>query len=129
MRRLAVPLLLLLALVSCSDEDTTLRVTGLSRNTGDTDGGEYLVIRGNGFTSAVRNVKIYFGTKRGTFIRFVNDDELVVQTPGGKPGEKVDLLLDFEPGGKLTIPDAFTFVEKNYQPPTVDQLDTSKPKK
>ncbi|MGE0546410.1 MAG: IPT/TIG domain-containing protein [Kofleriaceae bacterium] len=129
MRRPVVPLLLLLGLVSCGDDDTTLRVTGLSRNTGDVHGGDYIVVRGNGFTNGARNVKVYFGTKQGTFIRFVNDDELVVEAPGGKVGEKVDLRLDFEPGGTIKIPDAFTFVEKNYEPPTVDHLDTSKPKK
>lgn len=34
------------------------------------------------------------------------------EAAGGKPGEIVDVLVMFEPGGPLRIPKAFTYVEK-----------------
>jgi hypothetical protein len=37
---------------------------------------------------------------------------MIVEAPGGKPNEKVDVLVIFAPGGQLKIPNGFTFVEK-----------------
>ncbi len=134
MRRLVLPLLLAMTFVSavsaCGDDDTTLRVTRLSRNTLNINGSDWVIVYGNGFTAVKgRNVTAYFGTKQGTFKRFVSDDEMLIEAPGGKPGEKVDLTLIFEPGGTKKIEGAFTYVEKNQYIPTVEDLDTDKTKK
>ena len=61
-------------------------------------------------------------------VRFASDSELIVEAPGGKPNEVVDVLIIFEPGGEMKIPKGFTFVEKNSTGPSVDDLNTSKPK-
>ena len=37
----------------------------------------------------------------------------MLEAPGGKPGEPVDVLVVFEPGGEITIPRAFTFVDRS----------------
>ncbi len=92
---------------------TTLKVTGLEPALGDTAGGTYAVIKGEGFIKdGPRNVKVYFGSRQGTVIRFQSDRELIVQAPGGKPNETVDLLLVFDPGGQMKVPNAFKFVDK-----------------
>jgi len=133
-RRLVIALLLTWAVSACSDKDTKLKVTGIEPEKGDVDGGTYVRIKGNRFIAdGPRTTKVYFGTgassRQGTVIRFASDSELIVEAPGGKPGEKVDVLIIFEPGGQLKIKDGFTFVEKNETGPSVQDLDISKPKK
>jgi hypothetical protein len=106
------PLLLVLSLGflvgACGDDDPKLKVTNLAPIKGDTDGGTYVVIQ-------------------GTVVRFQSDTELIVQAPGGKPDEVVDVLVIFDPGGQLKIPNAFTFVDKDDTGPSIDDLNTSKP--
>ena len=90
-----------------------LRVTGLDPDHGDADGGTYVRVTGSDFiTDGARNVKVYFGMRQGTVVRFASDTELIVEAPGGKVGETVDVLVIFEPGGELRLPKAFTYVAK-----------------
>jgi hypothetical protein len=90
----------------------TLRVTGIDPPRGDTMGGTYVMITGERFIAdGPRNVKVYFGSRQGTVIRFASDTQLIVQAPGGKPNETVDVLLVFDPGGQMKLPSAFTFVD------------------
>lgn len=129
-RRLVLPVLLLLAISACGDKDTKLKVTGIEPERGDVEGGTYVRIKGNRFIDdGPRNAKVYFGSRQGTVVRFASDSELIVEAPGGKPNEKVDVLIIFDPGGQLRIKDGFTFVEKNDTPASVDDLNTNKPKK
>ena len=125
-----MPLLLVLVLAACGSEDTKLKVTGIEPEKGDTEGGTYVRIKGNRFIAdGARNAKVYFGSRQGTVIRFASDSELIVEAPGGKPNEQVDVLIIFEPGGELKINKAFTFVEKQETNLDVNDLDTSKVKK
>jgi hypothetical protein len=130
-RRLpALPLLLVLALAACGSEDTKLKVTGIEPEKGDVNGGTYVRIKGNRFLDdGARNAKVYFGSRQGTVIRFASDKELIVEAPGGKPNEVVDVLIIFEPGGELKISKGFSFVEKHEEVLDVNDLDTSKVKK
>ena len=131
-RRLTLlPLLLLvLGLAACGSEDKKLKVTGIEPERGDIEGGTYVRIKGNRFIAdGARNAKVYFGSRQGTVVRFASDSELIVEAPGGKPNEKVDVLIIFDPGGQLKIKDGFTFVEKNDAGPSVQDLDISKDKK
>ena len=139
-RRFLVPLVLLVGIIACGEKDTKLKVTGLevpgSRapaggpEQGDVDGGTYVIIKGNRFTAdGARNAKVYFGSRQGTVVRFADDHQLIVQAPGGKQDEVVDVLVIFEPGGVLLIKNAFKFVEKNEGGPSVDDLNTNKDKK
>ncbi|HEY0254798.1 MAG TPA: IPT/TIG domain-containing protein, partial [Kofleriaceae bacterium] len=129
MRRLSVlPLLALVFAVACGSSDTKLKVTGIEPSKGDVEGGTYVRIKGNRFIAdGARNAKVYFGTRQGTVVRFASDSELIVEAPGGKPDEQVDVLIIFEPGGEMKIPKGFTFVEKNNAPAQVKDLDTNKP--
>jgi hypothetical protein len=130
-RRLPVlPLLLILMLAACEGEDTKLKVTGIEPEKGDVNGGTYVRIKGNRFIAdGARNAKVYFGSRQGTVIRFASDSELIVEAPGGKPNEQVDVLIIFEPGGELKINKGFTFIEKQETTLDVKDLDTSKVKK
>jgi hypothetical protein len=120
-------LVLAFAFVACGDNDPKLKVTGLEPDKGDVEGGTYVRVFGNRFIAdGARNAKVYFGSRQGTVIRFVNDGEMIVQAPGGKPNETVDLLVVFEPGGELRISKAFTFVEKTTAPASVDDLNINK---
>ncbi|HEY5921855.1 MAG TPA: IPT/TIG domain-containing protein [Kofleriaceae bacterium] len=130
-RRLPLlPLFLMLGLAACGGEDTKLKVTGIEPEKGDVDGGTYVRIKGNRFIAdGARNAKVYFGSRQGTVIRFASDKELIVEAPGGKQGEKVDVLIIFEPGGELKISKGFEFIDKDETGPSMDDLDTSKVKK
>jgi hypothetical protein len=128
-RRSVIPVLLALTLGACGDKDTKLKVTGLEPEQGDVEGGTYVRIKGNRFQAdGPRSAKVYFGSRQGTVVRFASDSELIVEAPGGKPNEKVDVLVIFEPGGQLKIKDGFTFVEEHDEAPSVDDL-TKKSKK
>src|SRR5688572_25823086 len=103
-------LVLLLALVGCEDDDPKLKVTDLNPTSGDAEGGTYVVIKGNRFLKdGPRNAKVYFGSRQAQIIRWQSDSELIVQAPGGKPEETVDVLVIFDPGGQLTIKKAYKF--------------------
>ena len=131
-RRLPVTLLLVFVAAlaaACGNNDTKLKVTGIEPEKGDVEGGTYVRIKGNRFIAdGARNAKVYFGSRQGTVVRFASDAELIVEAPGGKPNETVDVLIIFEPGGELKIPKGFTFVEKTTTAPSVDDLNTSKGK-
>lgn len=104
--------------VACMSKLTNETTTALAVNevepaNGDADGGTYVRLVGIGFTAeGPRNAKVYFGARQGTIVRFASDSELIVQAPGGKVGETVDVLVIFDPGGERKLPQAFTFVAK-----------------
>jgi len=120
---------------ACGEDDPKLKVTDLSPDTGDASGGTYVVIKGNRFIKdGPRNAKIYFGSRQGSIVRFQSDSELIVQAPGGKVDDVVDVLVIFDPGGQLTIKKAFKFVDKDDAGYSVDDLEgvgigKKKPKK
>jgi hypothetical protein len=121
---------LMLGLAACGNNDTKLKVTGLDPDKGDIEGGTYVRVHGNRFIAdGARNAKVYFGSRQGTVNRFVNDNEMIVEAPGGKANETVDVLIIFEPGGEMKIPKGFTFVDKLEKPASVQDLDTGKPAK
>lgn len=118
-----------LATAACKEENTKLLVTGLEPDKGDSEGDTYVRIKGNRFTAdGPRTAKIYFGGRPGRVVRFESDSEIVVQPPGGKPGEVVEVRIDFEPGGTKKIANGYSYFERNKTAPTVDDLDISKGK-
>jgi len=134
-RFLLLVLGLVLAAAACGEQDRKLKVTGLEPERGDAAGGTYVVIKGNRFIAdGPRSAKVFFGTQKtglrqGSIVRFASDTQLVVQAPGGTPGEVADVLVTFEPGGQLRIPAAFKYVEKNDAMPSVNDLDINKDKR
>ena len=91
-----------------------LAVTAIEPNVGDPEGGTYVRITGNRFIDdGPRQAKVYFGAHQGTVVRFVSDTEMIVEAPGGKVNDKVDVLVVFEPGGEQKLVGAFTFAKKH----------------
>jgi hypothetical protein len=127
----ALPLVVGLGfLFGCGETDRKLKVTGLEPTKGDVEGGTYVVIKGNRFMKdGPRNAKVYFGSRQGTVKRFQSDSELIVQAPGGKADEVVDVLVIFDPGGQLKIPNAFKFIERGESNMNIDNLAPGKDKK
>jgi hypothetical protein len=109
---LAIALVAALATAGCGEKDGKLKVTGLDPRTGDANGGTRLAVKGANFQKTTRTARIYFGDQQGSVLRFVDDETLLVEAPGGKAGEAVDVLVVFEPGGEITIPRAFTYVDR-----------------
>jgi hypothetical protein len=90
-----------------------LSVTGIDPPKGDAAGGTFVRITGTNFVAdGPRNVKVYFGKAQGTVVRFASDVELIVEAPAGKAKQTVDVTLEFDPGGEMKLPKAFTFVKK-----------------
>jgi hypothetical protein len=128
-RPATLALLFGLVVSACGSDNTKLLVTGIEPDRGDTDGDTYVRIKGNRFMAdGPRTAKIYFGGRPGRVVRFESDAELVVQPPGGKAGEVVDVLIMFEPGGTLKIPNGFRYYERNRGAPSVDDLNISRGK-
>ena len=61
--------------------------------------------------------------------RFESDSVLVVEAPGGKPNDVVDVLIIFDPGGQLKIAGGFRYYERSHTAPSVDDLNINKPAK
>ena len=101
-----------LGLGACDSNDGKLKVTGIEPRSGDHMGGTYVIVHGQNFQKVNRAAKIYFGGVPGNVVRFSGDDEMIAVAPGGKPGDTVDVMVVFEPGGEINIPKGFTFVEK-----------------
>ncbi len=120
---------LLLALglaTACTKDDKKLKVTGLEPNYGDLLGGSFVTVHGNRFLDdGPRIVKVFFGNRQGTVVRFMDDDTLIVQAPGGKPDETVDVVILFEPGGKIRIDKGFTYKDTSADKLGVEKLDTT----
>jgi hypothetical protein len=120
-------LLIGLAAAACTNNNPKLMVTGLDPDHGEVEGGSYVRIKGNRFTAdGPRSAKVYFGGRQGTVVRFESDSELIVQAPGGKVNEVVDVLIIFDPGGQLKIANGFRFLEKSGPGPSVEDLNPNK---
>jgi hypothetical protein len=117
-----------LGLAGCNNDNPKLLVTGIEPQKGAD--GTYVRIHGNRFTAdGPRNVKVYFGGQPAQIDRFESDGELIVTAPGGKINDVVDVLIVFDPGGRMTLPKAFRYVEKNDTGPSVEDLNTNPNKK
>jgi hypothetical protein len=97
--------------IAASAPPATLSVTGLDPEKGELKGGTYVRIIGTAFTTEERKVKVFFAGKEGKVVKIQNDTELIVEAPAGKAG-KADVLVVFEPGGEMKLPQAFTYEKK-----------------
>jgi hypothetical protein len=91
---------------------SSVTLSGIEPDRGDAEGGTYAKLKGSRLLpTAQRDVKVYFGARQGEVVRIASDNEMIVQSPAGKPGDVVDVRLTFE-GGEVTLPHAFTFVKQ-----------------
>ncbi len=126
MKRRTLLLMAVLMLVGACKNDSPLSVTGIEPREGASAGGTYVRILGSRFTKdGARSAKIYFGSRQAGMPRFASDNEMVVEAPGGKLGDTVDVLIIFEPGGELKVAKGFTYVE--HKAPTIEDVGTKRP--
>lgn len=105
--------------------DDKLRVNRVSPDKGIP--GQVMIIYGSGFQSGGhRDASVFFEGRPAKVQRIKGDNELYVEVPGGfDPGKTVDILVRFEPGGEITYPKAFTYIEDERN--TVNDLLQNKP--
>ena len=76
---------------------------------GEQTGGTLVTIRGSNLMTTPRTAKVWFGTKEATGVRFATDRELVVEAPPQEAEGFVELRVQFDPGGTVTVPYGFTY--------------------
>jgi hypothetical protein len=113
---LAIGAVLVAAAAAGCSSDSKLKVFGVEPTEGDYQGGTTVDIKGNGYASnGALNAKVFFGhgqdMRQGVVLRFDGDHDLYVTAPGGKKGDTVDVVVQFEGKGPVTIPKAFTYIE------------------
>ena len=110
-RRLAITLLLAGVVSACGETDTKLKVTDLEPTKGDVEGGTYVRIKGNRFNAdGPRSAKVYFGSRQGTVVRFVNDDVQAHTVTGDGASPTVDSgILEASGAFELTATEGFTY--------------------
>jgi hypothetical protein len=78
---------------------------------GETTGGTVLSIRGSNLMSVPRTAKVFFGSKEATAVRIASNNELVVETPAQDAAGFVEVKVQLDPGGTITVPYGFTYIE------------------
>ena len=107
----------MLAIRNPSEQKRGFGVTGIEPPIGEAGGGTAVTIKGNRFIAdGPRQLKVFFGQRQGSVVRFTNDNEIIVQAPSGKENEIVDILLVFDPGGEIRLPKAFKFAAPEPKP-------------
>ncbi|MBA3501464.1 MAG: IPT/TIG domain-containing protein, partial [Deltaproteobacteria bacterium] len=86
-----------------------VRVSSSYPSSGELTGGTFVTIRGVNFTSTPRTAKVTFGTKEATTVRFVSDNEMLVEVPPAEVEGFVDVRVQFDPGGLAIVPYGFTY--------------------
>lgn len=72
-------------------------------------GGAPILVHGSGFMAESRAIQVYLGDLPANVLSVDSDSDLQVEVPAGEAGKTVDVRLVFDPGGEITLPQAFTF--------------------
>ncbi len=107
----ALIVLLTLGLAGC-DKEEGLKIKRISPNSGPITGANPVTIHGTGFqTGGAREVTVFFGNRKATVMGFDGDTKLVVQPPGGKLGDVVDIMIQFGDSRYFTRKKAYSYVD------------------
>lgn len=94
------------------DNETGLKIKGISPKTGPADGGGSVTILGHGFKEGgALGVQVYFGDMKARFLRFDGDTKMLVVPPPGKVGSSVDVQVIFGDGREHKFPGAYTYID------------------
>ena len=116
MRRVAMALVAL-GFVACSNE---LKVSEAEPSTGTYNGGEEVVIKGNGFQPGRGGVTVKFGRHEAPSVAIESTDKIKVQTPAGDKNTQVDISVIFDDGKSFMIKNGFRYLD-NTQRVTMDK--------
>lgn len=91
-------------------EGAALGVTAIDPPTGPAAGNTRVVLKGARFLSeGPRKIKVFFGEKEAPSVKVETDTSISAQTPAGKAGDVVNVRVQFDPGGEIVLPKAFTY--------------------
>jgi hypothetical protein len=116
MRRIAMAAAAL-ALAACSNE---LKVNETDPSTGTYNGGEEVVIKGNGFQPGRGGVTVKFGHRDAQAVVVESDTKIKVQTPAGDKNSTVDVQVVFDDGKAFLLKNGFHYID-NSQRVTMDK--------
>lgn len=113
---LFVTSVMLIAVMSCGGksggakgpEGAGLQVIELEPTSGAP--GQPVTIHGEGFMSESRAVTVVFGDQPAQVVDIPSDTDIVIEAPAGEPGTSVDVVITFDPGGEIKLPNGYTFV-------------------
>lgn len=107
----ALSVLLVLGFAAC-EKEKGLKIKRISPSSGPVSGASPVTIHGSGFDSGgARDVTVFFGNRKATVMGYKGDSQLVVQPPGGKLGEVVDIMIQFGDSRYFTRKKAYTYVD------------------
>lgn len=111
MRRVAMALVAL-GFVACSNE---LKVSEAEPSTGTYNGGEEVVIKGNGFQPGRGGVTVRFGRREAQSVAVESTDKIKVQTPAGDKNTTVDISVVFDDGKAFMLKNGFHYIDNNQR--------------
>ena len=105
-------LVFLLGTGACSSKDGGLKIKRVEPNEGAWEGGDQVTIYGSGFAKGgTRNVDVFFGKEKARVTSFESDDKMIVETPGGKKDQQVDIVIIFADSRQTKLNKAFTYID------------------
>src|SRR4051812_20615953 len=116
MRRIAMAAAAL-ALAACSNE---LKVSETDPSTGTFNGGEEVIIKGNGFQPGRGGVTVKFGRRDAQSVSVDSASAIKVQTPAGDKNTTVDISVVFDDGKAFMLKNGFRYID-NQQRATMDK--------
>jgi hypothetical protein len=101
-----------LATGACSNE---LKVTEAEPPQGTYNGGEEVVIKGNGFQPGRSGVTVRFGRREATSVAVASTDKIKVLTPSGDKNTTVDISVVFDDGRAFLVKNGFRYLDSNQR--------------
>jgi len=108
----------LLGLSACSND---LKVQEIEPPQGTSNGGEEVVIKGNGFQPGRGGVNVRFGRREATNVVVESAGAIKVTTPSGEKNTAVDVSVVFDDGKAFVLKSGFQYIDATQQRQTMDK--------
>ncbi len=102
---------------ACSNE---LKVSEIEPPQGTSNGGEEVIIHGNGFQPGRAGVSVRFGRRDGANVVVESATKIKVTTPAGDKSTAVDVAVTFDDGKAFVLKGGFTYLDASQQRATMD---------
>lgn len=102
---------------ACNNET---RVSEIEPATGTSNGGEEVIIKGQGFPRSGAVVR--FGTREAQPVVIESDNAIKVYSPAGDKGTAADVSVVFNDGRAFVLKGAFHYVDSTQQRNTMDKF-------
>ncbi len=104
--------------MACSNE---LKVSEVDPPAGTSNGGEEVVIKGNGFQPGRAGAIVRFGKRDAAAIVVESSDKIKVTTPAGDKNTVVDVSIIFDDGKTFLLKNGFRYLDSTQQKATMDK--------